>query len=332
MIILGLADFDGEVMAWSLGRRAQVIGSPDFELKVPDLEEEIPALVGQSSSVAESVDGKRCLLHPVVTCLAQRGMSFSRPLLLHFPVGDLQSMESGSDSGDDEVEENYRLYLKKRFSPMRREEGSSEWVPVEGDILQTEKGVIVLEVKVSHFTQYALKHDVEAGKGQAVPLEIKKLRHKTRQNVFMFVNQGNIPITVYYWPLGSRRNFVSSVQGSVSALVGSIGGGFERQRQEPPTEVYCKNVGPISSSHTAAGATPAEKSATFGILPDTESIRVAWTTQETNGDDRVVRVWGVDALKHKCAMVYGPLPENDQMKLTLGNGVYTGEEVKRRVG
>ena len=151
-------------MAWSLGPTAEVIGSPDFELKVPDLEENIPALVGQSSNVAEIVDGKRCLLHPVVTCLAQKRLFFSRPLLLRFPVSDSESMGSGSYSGVSKVQEDYRLYLQKRFSPMRREEGSTEWVPIEGDIMKTKKGVIVLEVKVSHFTQYALRDNVEAGK------------------------------------------------------------------------------------------------------------------------------------------------------------------------
>ena len=99
------------------------------------------------------MDGQRCLLHPIVTCLAQEGTSFFRPLLLRFPVGDLESMVSGSDSGDDdEDEETYRLYLMKQSSPLAREEGSSVWVLIKGDIMWMENGVYLMdfEVKVFH--------------------------------------------------------------------------------------------------------------------------------------------------------------------------------------
>ena len=335
--ILGLADFDGDVLAWSFDPKAEVIGCPDFEVDVLGLETTIPALVGQSSSVAEIVDGKHCILHPVVTCLAERGMFFSRPLLLRFPVGDLESMESDSDSeNDDEPEETYRLYLKEQFSPMRREEGSSKWVPIEGDIVMMESGVFVVEVKVSHFTEYTLKRNVEATVGQAEVTEIKRLpNHTSMRNVFLFVNQGNILITVYYWHCPSKRDFLSRVQASLTVgSVAAVSGEADRERLDPPAEkVWSRHVPPILPS-SAAGASPAGKSVISNPVPSsTKSINVAWTTleeQEDAVDDRIVTVWGLEYLDHKNAMIFGPLPEKKYARVK-GLRVKSGEDMGVKV-
>ena len=76
--------------------------------------------------------------------------------------------------------------------------------------MRMENGVFVMEVKVFHSTQYALRHDnVEAAVGQAIHTEIKMSRHEeSRRNVFMFVNQGNRPLTIYYWPCPPIGDFM----------------------------------------------------------------------------------------------------------------------------
>ena len=112
-----LAGFDVDVMACSLGPTAEVTIFLTWSFKFPTSKKKIPSLVEQSwrsSSVAEIVNDKRCLLHPVVTCLGQKEVSFSRPPLL-LRLADLESTESGSDSGNDEVEETFCLYPKKYY-------------------------------------------------------------------------------------------------------------------------------------------------------------------------------------------------------------------------
>ncbi|CAN0419944.1 unnamed protein product [Ectocarpus sp. 12 AP-2014] len=126
-----ILDFDGYVVAWSFGDRPEVLRSHDFEfeLEVPGLRRNVPALIGHCASSAEAVDGKQCLLHPVVTCLARAGESFDPPHRMRFPVGDVKSIESGSDYGsDDDAEVACRGHNESTFSALTREDASSELV------------------------------------------------------------------------------------------------------------------------------------------------------------------------------------------------------------
>ena len=333
VLLFGLADFDGDVLARSLGPKDQVIGCPDFELKVLGLETTIPVLVGQSSSVAEIVDGKCCLLHPVVTCLAQRGLRFSRPLLLRFPVGDLDSMKSGSDSANDwEAEETYRLYLKEQFSPMRREEGSSKWIPIEGDIVRMQSGEFVMEVKVSYFTEYTLKRNVEVEVGRAEVTEIKRLPNYTNtRNVFLFINRGIVPITVYCWHYPSKRSFSSSFQALLTLGLASVGGGVGRGRLDPPAEKVWSRRVPTILPPSAAGGDPAGNHVVSNSVPSsTKSINVAWTTLEEDAGDLIVTVWGLEYLDHKNAMIFGPLPEKKDARV-IGLRVKSDEDIGVKV-
>ena len=216
-------------MAWSFGARTGVIGCPDFELQVPGLGREVPALIGKSSSLAEVIDGEFCLLHPVVTCLSRSGCTFSPPLLLRFPVGDTDSMEAGSDVGSsDGDDEPYHTYLKSRYSAVKREEGGAVWVPTSGEIIQMDNGIFVLEIQASHFTDYALKQNVDVDPGDFKIVPIKKLPHQSRRNVFLFVNQGDETIVVHCWRRPTKRFWMKRIMASFGFASVEVGGTVER--------------------------------------------------------------------------------------------------------
>lgn len=192
-------------MAWSFGDHAELLRSPDFEfeLEVPDLGRNVPALIGMCSGPGEIVHRNQCLLHPILRCLAGAGETFDPPLRLRYPVGDLDSMESGSDRESHEhAEAAYRAHLKSAFSALTRANARSEWGPIHGDIVQVEGGVFVLEVKVSHFCDFALSRDVTVDDGCVELVPLPKLKRESRQSHFHFVNLGAENIVVHLWGAG----------------------------------------------------------------------------------------------------------------------------------
>ena len=304
-----LTDFEGDVMAWSFGPTSGVISCPDFELVIPDMSRNVPALIGQSPSESAMVDGEVCLFHPVVTCLAGSGEIFNPPLLLRFSVGD--AMESGSDVGSsNEDEEFYKADLRLRYSVVKREEGSSKWVPIVGEIKKMDNGVFVLETQVSHFTDYALYYKSlisgaclqGVGKGRKRIVEVKRPRNvftyfvnKGPRNVFLFVNKGDKTVMVVYWRR-PKDFYTSRVEGSVGAVNAGVSAAFDRAKLDtPPDPVYNEVVEPNDSAVLN--------------ISDTTSLEVAWATVEDNGDHRSVTVWGRSPLDHDKALVIGPLPE-----------------------
>lgn len=156
-----LADFEGDVVAWSFGEGAEVLVGPEVELRVPRLGRSIPSMVGLCSNASyQVVEGKPHLLYPVVTCLARYGETFDPPLRLRFRVGDVYHMESSFGCAfHDNAEVAYRVFLRAKFSVVTREHANSEWVPIDGAIVHARGGVFVLEVALSHFCDFALKRD-----------------------------------------------------------------------------------------------------------------------------------------------------------------------------
>lgn len=138
VFVVQLPDFEGDEVAWSFGYHAEVLRSPgsEFELEVqPGLNRNFPALIGLGlcSGSAETIDGEQHLLHRVLTCLTRAGEEFDPPLLLRFPVGDKDSMESGSlDGSQDDAEVAYRAHLESTFSVFERDDANSEWVLING--------------------------------------------------------------------------------------------------------------------------------------------------------------------------------------------------------
>lgn len=324
--------FEGDVMAWSFGAVDGVIGCPDFELEVHNLGREIPALIGHSPSAAEMVDGEFCLLHPVVTCLARKEENFNPPLLLRFPVGDMESMESGSDDGvSDGAQATYSAYLKSRYSIVKREEGSAVWVTISGEVLQMDNGVFVLEAKISHFTDYALKQTVEVAQGQVKAVEIKKLPHVSRRNVFLFVNQGSEPLMIHCWRRPTEQFWIQTVKASVGLESFGFSGELERgilERQ--PNQVYSKVAYP-----TGHGTVGQNKVTVEVRLPHTTSLEVAWATQKTCEGYQLVNVWGRYPMDHKTAMVIGPLQDTTAHAylpgLKVPDGVVVGNEIRAKL-
>ena len=313
-----LTDFDGDVMAWSFGSTSGVISCPDFELVIPDLARNVPALIGQSPSEAEMVDGEVCLFHPVVTCLAGSGEIFNPPLLLRFSVGD--AMESGSDVGSsNEDEESYKADLRSRYSVVKREEGSSTWLPFDGEIKKMDNGVFVLEAQISHFTDYALKQGPlslpwpeSIGQGGVDKItDIKKLR-----NISLFENKGDKNIMVYYWRRRTRRFWIPRARVSLGVAPVEVGGEVDREILDNPTdEVYSKLV-------------PSNQSV---ALNNTKSLEVAWATLEPRDGHRLVTVWGRDTMGPREAMRIGPLPERvyaDVRDLQITDGEHVGTRVR----
>lgn len=323
-----LTGIEGGVVAWSFGDRAETLGGAEFELKVlRPLGRNIPCLIGLSSSSCQKVDGKQCLLHPVVTCLAGTGETFS-PLLLRFSVGHVDSMESGSECGsDDDPEMNYRDYLKSTFSVVTREDGSSEWVPKDGAIEQAEEGVFVLEVIVSHFCDFALKQVVKkVDPGFISMVSLPTQRRQSRESHYHFVNQGEQPLVIYCWGAAKQKIFTSSLGAEGAASLTGVrvaASGDRTVRDIPESNVYSVDV-PGGSADGPWG--------TVCRRFPFESMEVVWATQgPPDPDQRLVKVWGVLHMEHKQALVFGALLDRDpefEIEASPREGVYVGNRVR----
>lgn len=76
---------------------------------------------------------------------------------------------------DHDAEANYRDYLKETFSVVTREDGSSEWAPIDEAIKQASGGVFVLEVVVLHFCDFALERKFKVDLGTVEPFPLPRL-------------------------------------------------------------------------------------------------------------------------------------------------------------
>lgn len=331
-----LTRFEGYVVAWSFGNRPEVLCSRDyeFELEVPGLERNVPALIGLCSSSAGVVNGQQCLLFPVVTCLARAGEVFDPPLRLRFPVGDVGSIESGSDSGShDEAEVAYLAYLKSTFSALTRRDATSEWVPIQGSIVQTNEGGFVLEVTVSHFCDFALKQEINVAAGRVEMISLPKLKRKSRRSHFHFVNLGTEHLVIYCWAASRRRSFWDSFRFRMG--LGPTSGDAEVEATRtlvdaPSTGVYNVDVRGSSLGEHRDGACLE--------VDGHESLIVVYTTQETirpliGGTYELIQVWGKRPMQHKHVMVFGDLAGSKRLvaDLRVDNGVNVGELVRSRV-
>ncbi|CAM9816302.1 unnamed protein product [Scytosiphon promiscuus] len=335
--ISAISGLKGPVVAWSIGRSPNVLRCPDdeFEVEVPDLSKNIPALIGLHSSLAEVVDGSQCLLHPVLTCLAREGEVFDPPLFLRFPVGDLDAMESGSDgdsAADPEVA--YRAHLESSYSVLTREDECSEWVRMKSVIKRVEGGVFVLEVTVSHFCDFALKRNIEVGLGCVELVKLNKLKHGSRQGHFHFVNLGTEELVVYGWASPQRRNFVDSFK--LRLGFGFTGGNVEAEGTRTLEDVPNGRVNNVS----VHGGLPGEaRHVPCLVVDDRESLTVAHVTQErvrslVGSTHTLVQVWGSRSMQHKHAMVFGPLPAASKClvsNLRVEDGGNVGKIVKSTV-
>ncbi|CAN0213189.1 unnamed protein product [Ectocarpus sp. 12 AP-2014] len=336
-----ISDFGGYVVAWSFGERPEVLHSHDFEfeLEVPGLGRNVPALIGLCASSAELVDGKQCLLHPVVTCLACAGEAFDPPLILRFPVGDVDSMDSGSDgSSDYDVEEAYRAYLESTFSALTREDARSEWVSIDGAVVQTKEGVFVLEVTVYHFCDFALKRGIEVDPGGVKLVEIPRLKRQTRRSHYQFVNLGTEDLVVYCWGAAAavrKRGFLDFFKLKFKLGVGPASGGAEVEVRRTPEDMVGTGVFNVNVPAKPLGE---RRSGTCLEVDGSESLTVAHTTQETKRHRlfgttyELIQVWGRRSMQHKYAMIFGPLTRSRLVpNLKVLDGVNVGERVKSKV-
>ncbi|CAN0152417.1 unnamed protein product [Ectocarpus sp. 4 AP-2014] len=331
-----LLDFEGDVVAWSFGSRTEILRGPGFELLVPSLGRNIPALIGViglCSGSAETVDGKQCLLHPVLRCLAGDGETFKRPLRLRFPVGDIDSIVSGSDCGSTaDAELAYRVHLESVFSAFKREDASSEWFPMSGHISQTEAGVFFLEVTVKHFCDFGLRQQFNVGVGGVELVELPRVRFKHKQSHYHFANLGTEDLVVHIWGAARKETFISSAKANVG--VGLTDGANVRGEAErmlidvPGTGVYRVDVpgGPVGESRPQR----------CRVLDGLESPTVAWSTQKRNapssdGDDHeVVQIWGKTSMRSKHVLVFGPMRDGarpDVANLKIKDGRNVGRTV-----
>ncbi|CAN0028833.1 unnamed protein product [Ectocarpus sp. 4 AP-2014] len=331
-----ILDFDGYVVAWSFGDRPEVLRSHDFEfeLEVPGLGRNVPALIGHCASSAEAVDGKQCLLNPVVTCLARAGESFDPPLRLRFPVGDVESMESGSDCGsDDDAEVAYRAYLESTFSALTREDASSEWFSIDGAIVQTEEGVFVLEVMISHFCDFALKQDINVEAGGVELVLLPRLRRKTRRSHYHFLNLGTENLMVFCWGAVRKRDFLDSFRLKVG--VGPTSGDAEVEATRTRADMESTGVYNVGVPGKPLGE---RRKASCLWVDGSETLTVAHTTQETirpligNTHD-LVQVWGRRCMQHKYAMIFGSLTGSMRLvpNLKVVDAANAGKLVKSKV-
>ncbi|CAM9322332.1 unnamed protein product [Ectocarpus sp. 8 AP-2014] len=315
-----ISDFEGEVVAWSFGDGSDVLRNYDldFELEVPDLGRNVPALIGLCSSSAEVVDGRQCLLHPVVRCLARNGESFDPNLRLRFPLGDEASMESGSDgaSDDDDDDVAYRAYLASKFTVVTREDASSEWVPIDGTIKEAEVGVFVLEVAVPHFCDFALSQAISVPPGCMEIVPLPKLKGKPRRSHFRFVNQGEENLVAHCWGAvkKTKTGFWDFFKINLGAGATSANAEIEGHRQ--PVDIGNDTV--YSVQVPRRGPTNPKKSEVYRVFLGTESVTVAWTSQRRpqNARHRIAQVWGSSPMQHKHAMVFGPLLDIDTCQVS----------------
>ncbi|CAM9666415.1 unnamed protein product [Pylaiella littoralis] len=345
-LVVQLADFESDVVAWSFGDRADVIRSPgfEFELEVPDLGRNVPALIGLGlcSGSAETVDGKQYLLYPVLTCLASAGETFDPPLRRRFPVGDVDSMESGSDRGShDDADRAYRAHLESVFSALTREDANSEWVPIDGDIVQADGGIFVLKVTVKHFCEFALRQTIDVKAGHAEPVPLPKLRFKSRESHYHFVNLGTQHLMVRCWGTTRKKAFLNGVK--VNAGVGprsgaNVGGEVTR------TLVDGSSTGVFTFGVPGGPATETGDQVCVQ-LDEVESLTVVWTTQEQesasrqswwsgDGGHELVQVWGKISMKSKQVLVFGPELEGARpivADLVVNKGNSVGKAVKAAI-
>ena len=318
-------------MAWSFGHHAEVLGGPEFELKVPVLGRKVRSLVGLSSSSCQEIDGKQRFLHPVVTCLAGTGETFNPPLLLRFPVGHVDCMKSGSECGShDDADMNYRDYLKSAFSVVSREDGSSEWVPLDGAIKQANGGVFVLEVAVSHFCDFALQREFKVDPGMVELLPLPSLQRESRRSHFHFMNLGTKDLVVHCW--GAPRKMPGFFESfRIKLGFGLTGGDAEVEADRPTVDVPGTGVHMVD---VPGGAVGQRRSMACLVVDGFKSLTVAYTTQETirpliGSSYEQVQVWRSRPMRHKQAMVIGPLlgrPRVINLKVEDGDDI--GEVVR----
>ncbi|CAM9993629.1 unnamed protein product, partial [Ectocarpus sp. 13 AM-2016] len=319
------------------GDRPEVLRSHDFEfeLEVPGLRRNVPALIGHCASSAEAGDGKQCLLHPVVTCLARAGESFDPPLRLRFPVGDVESMESGSDYGSDgDAEVAYRGHLESTFSALTRQDASSQWFSIDVAIVQTEEGVFVLEVMISHFCDFALKQDiinVDAGGVELVFLP--RLKRKTRRSYYHFVNLGTENLVVHCWGAVGERGFLDSFRFKVA--VGPTSGDAEVEARRTRADIESTGVYNVGVPGKPLGE---RRKGACVLVDGSESLTVAHTTQETirplmGNTHELVQAWGSRCMQHKYAIIFGSLTGSMRSvpNLKVEDGVNVGELIKSMV-
>ncbi|CAM9657113.1 unnamed protein product [Ectocarpus sp. 13 AM-2016] len=331
-----ISDFEGEVVAWSFGDGPDVLRNHDldFELEVPDLGRNVPALIGLCSSSAEVVDGKQCLLHPVVRCLARNGESFDPNLRLRFPLEDEASMESGSDgtSDDDDDGVAYRAYLASKFTVVTREDAGSEWVPIDGTIKQAEGGVFVFEVAVPHFCDFARLQDISVHPGCMKIVPLPKLNGRPRRSHFYFVNLGEENLLAHCWGAVKKTGFWDFFKISLGGGATSANAEFEGRRQR----VDIGNDTVHSVQVPRRNPTNPETIEVHRVFLGTGSVTVAWTSQRRpqNAGHRIAQVWGSSPMEHKHAMVFGPLLDNDTCQvsnLRVDDNESFGKVVKSKV-
>ncbi|CAB1108903.1 unnamed protein product [Ectocarpus sp. CCAP 1310/34] len=333
-----LQDFKGDVVAWSFGNRAEVLRSPDseFELEVqPGLNKNYPALVGLGlcSGSAEYVNGEQYLLHCVLTCLTRAGEKFDPPLLLRFPVGDEDSMESGSlDGSQDDAEEAYRAHLQSTFSAVKRDDASSEWVPIGGDIVRMKGGRdFFLEVKISHFCDFGLSQAIDVEVGYTELIELPKKMFSSRKTHYHFANLGTKPLVFHVWGAGRKEVFVNVVRANaaVDLAGGSVGAEMERTLVDVP------GSGPYEV-HVPGEAGSGSKPQVCRKFVDLEKPTVAWTTQErispSSGVEghQLVQVWGSTPMLSGHVLVVGAMAP-DATPAIANLRVDDGEDVGRLV-
>ncbi|CAN0145039.1 unnamed protein product [Scytosiphon promiscuus] len=332
-----VSDFEGDVVAWSFGRRRECLRGRDacFELEVPDLGRNVPAIIGVSSGSAQVVAGKQCLLHPIVTCLAQEGEAFDPPLRLRFPVGVVDAMESGSDCGTStDAESAYLAYVGSTFSTWTREDSNSDWVPIDAVINKAEGGVFVLEVTVSHFCDFALKQNIEVSIGGVEPVELPRLKHKSRRGRYHFVNLGAETLVIHCWGAARKRSFLQSFK--VKLSLGLTSGGVETTGRRTLVDTPDTGLETVQ----VPGKPEGEPGKVVFLEADgKESLTVVHTTQETvrslmGSTHTLVQVWGRRSMRHKHAIVFGPLTGAERIvsNLRVEDGVDVGKVVKSTVG
>lgn len=337
-VLVQLTDFEGYVVTWSFGDRPGLFRSHDFEveLEVPPLGRNVPVLIGLSSSSAEVVDGKQSLLHPIVTCLARAGEIFDPPLYLRFPVGDMDSAESGSEHGSqDDAELAYRARLESTFSVLTREDASAEWIPIHGRIVQTEEGLLLLQVTVSHFCDFALKQYINVDGRSVELIELPRLRHKSRRSHFHFVNLGTDELVVHCWGAARKRGFPELIR--VKLGVGPMSGDAEVEARRTPVDVPGTVVYKVDVPGRPLGE---PRNGACLVVDGAESLIVTYTTQETvcsrmGRTYEKVQVYGTRTMQHKHAMIFGDdLTGSKRMvsNLVVEDGDNVGEVVRSRVG